>query len=67
MVIALYRRVHREPCPRCERLRPIDRNTCSNCGSAWEPMQAEGIEIIDSDSRFNATVQRANAELGATY
>ena len=47
MVIALYRRVHREPCPRCEHLRRIDRQTCSHCGSAWEANPSEGIELLD--------------------
>jgi|GEM_PF-1557139 len=47
-VVAIYRRVVREPCPQCQQPRRVDEDRCEHCGAQWEPPQAEGIEIIDA-------------------
>ncbi|MGV3486819.1 MAG: hypothetical protein ACO1RT_20555 [Planctomycetaceae bacterium] len=48
-VVALYPRVLREPCSKCDRLRRVDVATCEHCGADWEPPLREGIEICDRD------------------
>lgn len=58
LLIALYPPVHREPCPRCDRLRQVDRGVCPHCASAWEAVQSEGIEIIDFETRGNWALRR---------
>ncbi len=45
-MLAIYPRLVREPCGRCESPRRIDKNRCEHCGAEWDPPQAEGIEII---------------------
>jgi len=66
LLIALYPPVHREACPRCDRLRQVDRSSCPHCASAWEAVQAEGIEIIDFETRGNwAAGRRTEASSGA--
>lgn len=46
-MLAVYRAVHREPCPQCERPRRVDQLTCPHCASEWEPPPDQGIEISD--------------------
>lgn len=58
LLIALYPPVHREACPRCDRLRQVDRGLCPHCASAWEAVQSEGIEIIDFETRGNWALRR---------
>jgi hypothetical protein len=35
------------PCSACERGRPIDRESCPHCGSAWPEFKPNGTEIFD--------------------
>lgn len=66
LLIALYPPVHREACPRCDRLRQVDRGLCPHCASAWEAVQSEGIEIIDFETRGNwAAGRRTEASSSA--
>jgi len=46
-IIAIYRLVHREPCPQCDGSRRVDTATCEHCGAQWEPPASERIEISD--------------------
>lgn len=46
-ILAIYRRVHRETCPNCEKPRRVDQSKCAHCGGEREPPQREGIEVID--------------------
>ena len=47
IVVALYPRFAFEACPRCNKSRRVDRAKCEHCGSEWESLAAEGIEILD--------------------
>ncbi len=46
-IIAIYRLVHREPCPACTAPRRVDLHECEHCGEPWQPPADQGIEIID--------------------
>jgi hypothetical protein len=39
--------VAREPCPKCGKLRVVDRENCEHCAAAWPSPQPIGIEIFE--------------------
>ena len=45
-VIAIYPKLVREACPRCDKDRRVDLDDCEHCGNAWDPPADEGIEIM---------------------
>ncbi|MCM2374816.1 hypothetical protein [Aporhodopirellula aestuarii] len=46
-MVAMYRLVHREPCPSCGQPRRVDLIRCEHCEADWVQPETEGIEIVD--------------------
>jgi ABC-type transport system involved in multi-copper enzyme maturation permease subunit len=38
----------REPCPRCQKLRVVDREQCEHCGAEFTPPEKDGTEIFET-------------------
>lgn len=52
-LIAICPKLVFENCPKCDRKRRVDSNKCEHCGSAWEGLPAQGIEIIEGQTLAN--------------
>jgi hypothetical protein len=55
-IVAIYPQLVYEPCPGCQRSRPIDRMQCSHCAASWSSTPCEGIEMIEGQLLANQGV-----------
>ena len=51
LLLALRPWPARIPCPNCNRLRVVDRESCEHCGAVWARPLRDGTEIFDTASR----------------
>lgn len=47
-IIALYPKLVFEHCSKCDRMRSVNRSRCEHCGTGWESLPSQGVEIIES-------------------